>query len=436
MRQPRRGRKPGKSWRSFQKAFHRSEAQGPSWRMGFILLGLLLAASVVCVSLLYAAKANPRSPRVVLSSYPPLNKELGKSFSSFTNEALPHFEKVVAGKYIEERNPYRLLYTVDPALQARVNEVFQSHRPPFSAFVAIEPKTGKILALVEHTRENPEYAGIWKRATYPAASVFKLVTAAGALEKGLLNYDSFLSFRGNPYRLAPQKLGKNSKRDRQTSFDEALGKSNNVVFGRVASKLVGPQTLRQYSEAFHFNHPIPFDFSLEVSRAFIPEGPYELARCGAGFGEVTLSPLHAAMIASSIGNHGVMMKPYLIEEISNGDGEKLYQAKAEVLAQPITAKTAQDLGRMMLRTVEDGTASRVFQRYGKNLLEKMSICGKTGSLSGENPPGLYDWFVGFAPAEDPQIAFAAMIINHKPWRIKGTFVAQEALKTFFREQIK
>jgi cell division protein FtsI/penicillin-binding protein 2 len=89
---------------------------------------------------------------------------------------------------------------------------------------------------------------------------------------------------------------------------------------------------------------------------------------------------------------------------------------------------------MMLRTVEDGTASRTFNRYGKSLLKKMSICGKTGSLSGDNPPGLYDWFVGFAPADHPRIAFSAMVINNDRWRIKGAFVVQEALKEFFGEK--
>ena len=129
------------------------------------------------------------------------------------------------------------------------------------------------------------------------------------------------------------------------------------------------------------------------------------------------------------------MKPYLIEEMTDPEGEKVYHAKVEILAQPIQAKTALDLSRMMLRTVEDGTASKIFHRQGKNLLKKMSICGKTGSLSGDHPPGLYDWFVGFAPGDKPQIAFAAMVVNEERSRTKGAFVVQDALKTFFREQI-
>jgi cell division protein FtsI/penicillin-binding protein 2 len=65
----------------------------------------------------------------------------------------------------------------------------------------------------------------------------------------------------------------------------------------------------------------------------------------------------------------------------------------------------------------------------------MVVSGKTGSLSGENPPGLYDWFVGFAPADVPQIAFSAMAINYQRYKLRGAFVAQEALKTYFRDRL-
>lgn len=406
------------------------------WGFRSKAVGLLILLSIFWVSLLDAAKGNGKHRSSLLQ--PPAkssSKEPIHQLPPVANEGLPRLERILEGKYMEDRGPYRFLYTVDPVLQISIQDLFQNYHPPFGAFVALEPKTGKVLALADYARGNPGVAGIWQRATYPAASVFKLITAAGALEKGYLHYDSPVSYRGNFYRLAPEKLTEKTKKDRQTNFDEALGKSNNVVFARVASKLLGAQTLREYCQGFGFNTPILFDFPLEVSKAFVPEATYELARCGAGFGEVTLSPLHAAMIAATIANRGVMMRPYITEEITDLQGEKIYQAKPDVLAQPINSKTASDLSRMMLRTVEDGTASKVFQRYGKNLLRKMSICGKTGSLSGHNPPGMYDWFVGFAPGDDPQIAFAVMIINHNRGRMKGAFVAQEALKTYFREQI-
>jgi len=347
----------------------------------------------------------------------------------------PKFEKIIGGKYVANQESFRIFYTIDPTLQSRVEEVFRSRRPPFAAFIAIEPKSGKVLALADFRQERLGDKPIWNAGTYPAASIFKLVTAAGALEKGLLNSQSLVSFKGNQYRLGPHKLRESKNRDQRTQFDEALGKSNNVVFGRIASNLLGSQILRHYSEAFGFNQAIPFDYPIEMSKATIPEETYELARCGAGFGAVTLNPVHAALIAACIANQGLMMKPYLIERIYHPNGKLYHQARPEFFARPIQKKTARDLGRMMLRTVEDGTAAKIFHRQGKLLLQKISISGKTGSLSGDHPPGIYDWFIGFAPAEDPQIAFSAMVINHERGKVKGAYVAQEALKTFFRGEI-
>lgn len=430
-----RKRNPFRDWRSFQRtrfSARRFRLLRPGASLGLVLAAAVLAAGV---SLLYAAMGYP-----LRSSFAPGDARGTASpaeavFHPPVNGAPPDFGSLADGKFCEDRDGYRLLYSVDPALQKQARDVFQKHRPAYGAFVALEPESGRILALAEYTRVPSEPGSVWRRATYPAASVFKLVTAAGALEKGVLNYDSPVLFRGNLYRLGPQKLSESARKDRRTQFDDALGKSNNVVFGRVASNLLGAEALKAYSEAFGFNHPLQFDFPVEISRAVIPEDAYQLARCGAGFGEVTLNPLHAALIAAAIANGGRMMKPYLIDWAEDARGARVYEAKRELLGQPISEKTAQDLTRMMLRTVEDGTAAKIFHRHGKSLVKKMAVSGKTGSLTGVNPPGQYDWFVGFAPADHPRIAFAAMVINSDGWRVRGAFVAQEALKTFFRDRL-
>lgn len=422
-------------WRSFQSNSARPRRSGKRSRSVLLPLGLFTFLLLALVSFLFAAKQNcpPPSSGSTQAQARPKAKDSVKITIPLFGQA-PRFDRIMNGKYTEEKDSYRLIYSIDPVLQMSVNEILHSNRPPYGAFVAIDPNTGKILALADYARDSPWNAGIWQRATYPAASLFKVITAAAALEKGLLNYDSPVAYRGNQYRLGPQKINKGSKRDRQMSFDEAFGKSNNVVFGRVAAQLVGTENLRRVSAAFGFNRPLLFDFPLEMSKALIPDDFYELARCGAGFGEVTLNPLHAALIAGCIGNGGIMMRPYLVEEIWETQGERLYHQKPEPLAQPICAKTAADLTRMMTRTVEDGTASRIFHRYAKPLMNRMTIGGKTGSLTGDNPPGKYDWFIGFAPAENPKIAFAAMMVNHDRSRLKGAFVAQEVLKTFFRDE--
>ncbi len=344
----------------------------------------------------------------------------------------PRFEKIVGGKYVEDNQLGKFCYTIDPALQIWTWEYLRTHRPAYASFIALEPQSGRILVLADYAQENPFYPRIWQKASYPAASIFKLVTAAAALEKGLLEYNSKVLFRGNQYLLTPQKLQEN-KRERLIYFDEALGKSNNVVFGRVASKLIGAQSLRQFSIAFGFNQPLPFDFPLEQSKALIPEESYELARCGAGFGEVTLNPLHAALIASLIANRGAMVRPYLVATLINHQNQKIYEAQTAVIEQPISPKTALDLTRMMIRTVEDGTAAKTFQPLEKKFLKNVTICGKTGHLSGQNPPGLYDWFIGFAPVENPRIAFSVLIINQNGHKVKGTILAREFLKEFFRD---
>lgn len=343
---------------------------------------------------------------------------------------IPRFEKIVAGKYVEDNRSWRFIYTLDPALQIWTWDYLRTYRPSYASFIVLEPQNGRILVLADYARENPSYPAIWQKASYPAASIFKLVTAAGALEKGVLAYNSSVLFRGNQYLLTPEKLQEN-KRERRINFDEALGKSNNVVFGRVASKLLGAQSLRKFSSAFGFNQNLPFDYSLEQSKALIPEEIYELARCGAGLGEITLNPLHAAMIAGLVANRGVLMRPYLIASIHNQQ-QKVYEAKPAIIDQPISSKTALDLTRMMIRTVEDGTAAKTFQPTEKKFFKNITICGKTGHLSGQNPPGLYDWFIGFAPVENPRIAFSALTINQNGHKVKATILAREFLKEFFR----
>lgn len=397
----------------------------------FKVLALFLISSAIFAPWLYAAKDNLQPSQ----SFQMIDSQLENFFLTLRQGTIPHFERIAGSKFVEDLKSFRIIYTLDPVLQIKATEILRQYRPSFAAFIALDPKTGKILALADYSRENPYYLGIWQKATYPAASIFKLITAAAALEKGVLQYNSLVSFRGNQYLLTPQKLNEHNKKERRVSFEEALAKSNNVVFGRVACKLLGAQTLRRYSEAFGFNQNIHFDFPLEKSRALIPEESYDLARCGAGFGNVTLNPLHAAVIASLIANRGVMIRPHLIASVTNQEGQKVYEAQREILGQPISFKTASDLSRMMRRTVEDGTASKIFQPAGKKILKNLTICGKTGHLSGDNPPGLYDWFIGFAPAEDAQIAFSALAINQNGLKAKGTLLAREVLKEFFRDRV-
>lgn len=396
-----------------------------SWGGLFFLgLGLILAKWVMTINV-KSVKPFTRSQAeaaVSPASWVKFPLELKEPVDSHFEGGAPHGQRVV--------------YTLKPDLQRTLEKVLQRYRVPYGAVVALEPSTGKILAMAAHSAVgHPDIRNFCQRATFPAASIFKLITASAALDLGLLTPDSQISYQGNMYLLSPAKLDRT--RGALTPLEEALARSNNVVFGKVG-QIVGTDNLRKYARAFGFNRTLVKELPLEPSRAYIPSEAYELARCGAGFGEVTLSPLHGAMIAAAIANEGEMMLPTLIEEVRDANGERVYQAQPASLGRVIGRETARELGQMMQKTIRAGTSRRAFHVGGRPCFPNMAISGKTGSLSGTDPVGHYSWFVGFAPSEAPQVAVAALVINPGGGaaRIKGSELARFALQAFFRGRIE
>ncbi|HEY8428422.1 MAG TPA: penicillin-binding transpeptidase domain-containing protein, partial [Sandaracinaceae bacterium] len=161
----------------------------------------------------------------------------------------------------------------------------------------------------------------------------------------------------------------------------------------------------------------------------VPEERLELARTAAGFWHVHLSPLHGALIAATIANEGRMPRATLVDRVLDPRGHVAYRARAEVFRHVIPASTARVVDRMMRETVTRGTARRYFfDDRGNAFLPGVEVAGKTGSLTGADPYRAYSWFVGFAPAGAPQIAVSALVVNEPRWRIKGAYVAREAMR--------
>jgi cell division protein FtsI/penicillin-binding protein 2 len=329
---------------------------------------------------------------------------------------------------------HRVVYTLDAELQQQALAVLERYDVYYGALVAVEPATGRILALAEHSKQEPELTDFCRRATYPAASIVKIITAAAALETGDVTPDTPVRFEGSPYRLYPRKIDPTNRRREGNvhTLAEALGKSNNVVFGKVGVNVVGPELLQRALEQFGFNGSIPFDFRLQESSAAVPAERYPLARTAAGFGEVYLSPVHAALLAAAVGNGGLMMRPFVVDSIEDERGQVLYRAVPAPFRQCTPPEVAEQLAGMMANTVSRGTSAKIFYKYARNLRRKVGVAGKTGSLTGSDPPGKYEWFVGFAPIQEPQIAVASLIVNNGDlWHIKGTYMAQAVMREFF-----
>lgn len=346
----------------------------------------------------------------------------------------PEFKEVRGGRYISEfENGLTLHYTIDPKLQKTVESYLKKYRVPYGAFVAIDPKTGKVLALVDHSTRDPEAQHLYLRATYPAASVFKVITAAAVIEEKQITPHTKIRYRGQFNHLKPIYWKDDPKEDKlETTLADALAHSNNVVFAKVAYRWLDTQTLVDYGVRFLFNRPIPFESPVEISRMVIEASERGVARAAAGFGSVNLSPVHAALLAAAIANDGVMMRPCLVDFVTHKNNEKIYECVPKTISKTVSPKTAATLREMMGKTVQKGTAQEFFRpRDLERSLRGISIAGKTGSFHGTNPPGRVNWFIAMAPLEDPEIVVAAMLVNDPVWHILAPQLAKVGLASFF-----
>ena len=194
--------------------------------------------------------------------------------------------------------------TISEPIQNKLDHLFRQYKVDWAAAAVIDAKTGAILALSSHSEKDPEFSKIAFNAMYPAASVFKVVTSAAAMDQNLLNPQSEVAFTGDSRFVAPKEL-ENAKGAQTMSLEKAFANSANKIFGRVAAYKLSPEILIDYAQRFGFNQNIPSDVAISSGQYHLESHEViDLARTGAGFGDVTLSPFHAALMAAAISNHG------------------------------------------------------------------------------------------------------------------------------------
>ena len=329
----------------------------------------------------------------------------------------------------------RVVYAINEAMQHRVEKLLEDFKVPYGLFVAIEPKTGRVLATVSHSTAQPGWERDAYYNLYPMASLFKIVTATAALEEKKVSADTPFAFNGrltseNPkyWRVKP------GRGNQQMPLSIAMGKSVNPVFGRLAGEIVGRDPLITYAERYGFNQNIFPGSPVTPSRAPAPGTVDQLMLMGAGLNrEVKVSPFHVAAIMATVANGGVMMAPSLAREILDAKGTAVFTQKPQPLRTVVTPETAASLAHMLSTTVVSGTSRKAFHdRRGRPMLASLKVAAKTGSIDGKDPAGHYSWFAAYAPMEDPQIAIAVLVINQDKWRIKATSVGEQALEAFFK----
>jgi cell division protein FtsI/penicillin-binding protein 2 len=217
-----------------------------------------------------------------------------------------------------------------------------------------------------------------------------------------------------------------------------MGRSLNTVFARLARKHLTPEDLTQAGGALGFGAPVPFVVPNQAPRISIPDEPLAFARTAAGFWNTTLSPLAAASLAQTVANGGVALKPRIVRAIYRGtELEWTDRRPPRVLRRAIKRETAHELSRMMSQTVSKGTARKDFyDQQGHPYLPDVTVAGKTGTLTDHDSGRHYTWFVGFAPADKPEVALSALVVNTPAWRIKAPLLVRQVLRSYFARKDK
>ena len=331
--------------------------------------------------------------------------------------------------YVTGREPQggNIVTTIDPAAQEAAYEALGENR---GAVVALDPRTGAVLAMVSKPSFDPERLSSFDPAdirsyyaelneapsdpllnraiskTYPPGSTFKVVTAAAALSSGEVTPETQIP---SPRVLdLPQtsadlrNFGGASCTGETSTLADALRISCNTAFGYLGLEL-GADAIREQAEAFGFGVD-DIAVPTSVAASVFPEDPDEpqTAQSAIGQFDVRVTPLQMAMVAAGVANDGEVMDPYLVREVQAPDLSRLSLADPTPLRRAVDEDVAAELTRMMELVVSDGSGVRA-------QIPGVRVAGKTGTAqhAPSRPP--HAWFIGFAPADDPQVAVAVVV---------------------------
>ena len=364
---------------------------------------------------------------------------LGDSeFEQFHNEELigegSEFSSIVDELLGERQEGNDIVTSIDADAQRLALAELQE--AGFGAVVAIEPSTGAVKVMASNAPFDPNRAPyefsklstneierpLVNRATqglYPPGSTFKVVTAAAGLDSGAITPESTINAPGS-LEVEGTPLQNDFNEDfGAIAIDTALTNSVNTWFGQLGQEL-GNDTLFQYMERFGFNATPAIDlpedeveesgiWDIENGELLSASDPVDLARLAIGQERLLATPLQMAQVAAAVANGGRLMKPQIWKRVVDPDGRITETMDPSVYSEAISEETAEELTTAMEGVVSEGTGTNA-------AIPGVPVAGKTGTA--ETPGNLacgggadenQAWFIGFAPADDPQIAIAASV---------------------------
>lgn len=378
-------------------------------------------------------------------------------YSELLNGTDPRLRTVMDTVTGKRADPGNVLTTIDPDVQKAAYKALGDKK---GGAVAIDPKTGRILAVVSTPSYDPSAltdantAGkAWKelnadpdkpmnnrglRQPLPPGSTFKLVVAAAALEDGLYSSVDQHTVSPDPYRL-PQTTQDLSNENpsapcENASIRVALQYSCNNVFAKMAVDL-GQDKVRAMAEKFGFN-----DEAQDVPvRAYPSVYPKDMDKAqtglsGIGQFDVTATPLQMAMVSAAIANGGKLVSPHMVSQVTDSGGDVLQNYDQDADSKEIvSSRTAEQLQSAMQTVVEEGTGTNA-------RIPGATVGGKTGTAQhGENNSKTpYAWFTSYAKAGDKEVAVAVMVEQSDAARseVSGNGLAAPVAKAMMKAALK
>lgn len=339
----------------------------------------------------------------------------------------------------DHQENYDVTYTIDEDLQAYTDQTLRRYRPDYAAVFMMDANTGEVL-VYSSFQKSDEKMNLLRKATYPAASVFKIITATAAIDKYGLTPKHKIQFNGGNWSLYKSNVMKDkiTRWTRTVTLREAFAKSMNTPFGKIGLNNVEPDDLQDYAERFMFNQQIPTDFPVDPGTASVPtEKSFELTEVASGYNRQNrMSPIQGAMIAATVVNGGQMIAPYIVSELRDGANKVVYKGQTIEIAQVMSEKSAAKVKELMAATIREGTSRKTFSHLVRDRkFQMLELGGKTGHLNGDDPKGQVDWFVGYASDGKKQIAIGAVIVNKKFWTVKSSYLSQTLIKKAFTDDL-
>lgn len=330
------------------------------------------------------------------------------------NEVLQRILNAFTGTEVKGND---VVLTVDMDIQSIAGDLLGEQK---GAIVVMEPSTGRILAMQSYPDFNPntilddwdnlksdEDSPLINRTTqglYPPGSTFKMVTAIAAMEY-LDDWESFTVECDGEAEFNDKVIHcYNNKAHGTVDIHDAMAQSCNCYFAEIG-KRIGGENLRKVADRLFANSSIGFDMPSSQSSVVIDKSSSEseLVETSIGQGKTVVTPMYMATLVSAVANGGIMKKPYIVDHIENYEGEVLKTTIPETIGEVMTYEEATALRDMMIDVVNEGTGTAA-------ALKGYQAAGKTGTA--ENESGIdHSWFVGFAPAENPEVAVAVILEN-------------------------